>query len=54
MGDVMDFKVGDLVRVDDGLYQGTVIDISLRDTVILTVTVTDFNKYYTVFRICLT
>lgn len=31
------FKVGDLVRVDDGLYQGTVVDISLRDTVILTV-----------------
>lgn len=30
------FKEGDLVRIDDGKYQGTVIDISLRDTVVLT------------------
>lgn len=30
------FKEGDLVRVDDGKYQGVVVDISLRDTVILT------------------
>lgn len=30
------FKVGDFVRVDNGAYIGTVVDISLRDTVILT------------------
>lgn len=30
------FKEGDLIRIDDGKYQGTVIDISLRDTVVLT------------------
>lgn len=30
------FKEGDLIRIDDGKYQGTVVDISLRDTVVLT------------------
>lgn len=30
------FKIGDLVKVDNGKYEGYVVDISLRDTVIQT------------------